>query len=104
MPSTERLKRQLLEFAILTFVTVVVWISYGVYTVLSQPVRTNVTAEELRPLPPLLSKDQLDVLSDRIAVGEDVLEGFSLSPSEVPLPPVTPTPSAASPSALPPTP
>src|SRR3990170_1137613 len=104
MPSSERLKRQLLEFAILTLVTVVVWIAYGVYSVLTQPVRTNVSAEELRPLPPVLMKDQLGGFSDRIVIGDDVLEQFSLSPSETPLPVFSPTPSPASPSSLPPTP
>ena len=103
MPSTERLKRQLLQFAILTFVTVLVWIGYGVYSVLTQPVRTNVSAEELRPLPSLVTKDQLGILSDRLSIGDDLLEQFSLSPLEAPAP-ISPTPFPASPSALSPTP
>ncbi len=96
MPSTERLKRQLLEFAILTFITVVVWIGYGVYAVLTQPVRTNVTAEELRQLPPLLTKAQLSDLGDRIVIDDDVLKQFLLSPSSSN---ILPAPTPASPSA-----
>jgi len=106
MPSSERLKRQLLEFGILTLITVIAWIGYGVYSVLTQPVRTNVSNEELRPLPPLLTTDQVGILRNRLSVGDDVLEQFSLSPSEIPSP-VTlpiPPPTSSSPSGLPSTP
>jgi len=101
MSSTERLKRQLLQLAILTFATVVVWIGYGVYSVFTKPVRTNVSAEELRPLPLLLTKDQLSLLKDRLTIDEGVLEQFSLSPSETVIPVASPTSSIASPSVLP---
>lgn len=77
MPSSERLKRQLLELSIVTLVTVIIWISYGVYAALSKPAATNVTAQELQPLPASLTSEQFGPLRDRIHIDEEALSSFS---------------------------
>lgn len=95
MPSSERLKRQLLELSIVTLVTVIIWVAYGVYSALSKPAETNVTAEELQPLPPIVTADQLTPLQDRVGISDEALSSFSLSSGTSALPPpITATPAS----------
>lgn len=97
MPSSERLKRQLLELSIVTLITVIIWIAYGVYAALTKPADTTVTAEELRELPPLLTAQQFDPLRDRLVISEEELERFTPFPvvGELPLPTPAPAPVAS---------
>ena len=79
MPSSERLKRQLFELSLVTLITVIIWIGYGVYSTLTKPVNTSVSATELRPLPPLLTKDQFEPLRSTLRLDEDQLSHFPIS-------------------------
>jgi hypothetical protein len=105
MPQRERLQRQLLELSIITLITVVIWIGYEVYNTLTSPVDTNVSARELRVIPPPLKSEQFESLRDRLVIDEETLNNFSVSsggllqvtPTPVPVP-ATPS-SQASPSA-----
>lgn len=98
MPSRDRLQRQLLELSIITFITVVVWIGYEVYTTLTMPVYTNVSAVELRVIPPPLNPEKFEPLRERFVIDEEVLSDFSPFSDEFPEIPVVPTPVPASPS------
>lgn len=98
MPSEERLKRQLLEFAIFTLITVFVWIGYSVYTALSQPAETNVSKEELLPLPPPLDSKRFAQLHERLIIDEEELIRFPIQ-GELALPTPIPLPELGSPAA-----
>ena len=107
MPSSERLRRQLFELSLVTLITVIIWIGYGVYSALTNPVNTSVSTAELRPLPPLLSKEQFEPLRSSLRLDENQLSNFPIS-SGLSVAPATSqtsaTPSAevsASPSAAP---
>lgn len=73
MKPAERVKRQLLELGILTLITVVVWIGYGIYSALTEPAEVSVTAEELRPLSTDINHSTLELLKNRLVVSEDDL-------------------------------
>ena len=97
MPSRERLQRQLLELSIITLITVVIWIGYEVYATLTSPVDTNVSADELRPIPPPLQSEKFEPLRDRLVIDDETLDGFTLSTGELPET-LGPTSAPASPS------
>lgn len=78
MKPAERVKRQLLELGILTLITVIVWIGYGVYGALTEPAQVSVTTEELRPLSIDINVDTLELLRGRLTVTEDGLQQFSI--------------------------
>jgi len=79
MPSSERLKRQLFELSLVTLITVIIWVGYGVYSALTKPVNTSVSTAELRPLPLLLTKDQFEPLRSSLRLDEDQLSTFPIS-------------------------
>lgn len=104
MPPKQKLMRQLLEISIATLVTIVIWISYGIYTALTKPADIRVTPEELKPLPGEINNEQISLLRKRLAINGEDLRSFSIISegeqiSEEPLPTETPTPAPASPSA-----
>lgn len=76
MPSSEQLKKQLLELGIITLITVIVWIAYGVYTALMQPSQTQVSKAELKPIPKNLNLEQLGLLKERTVIDDETLEIF----------------------------
>lgn len=76
MPSADQLKKQLLELGILTLATVVIWIAYSVYNVLTQPAQTQVSKEELQPLPKNIDLGQLDQLKQRLIIEEEELNNL----------------------------
>ena len=92
MPSVDRLKRQLLELGIITLVTVIVWIGYGVYSALTQPADVQVNKEELRSIPTNFKLEQLERLQERRFLSEEELESFSLSLATLESGQATPTP------------
>lgn len=107
MPTVERLKHQLMELGIITLITVIVWIGYGVYSALTDPANVQVSEEELRPMPKNLNLQQLEKLKDRLSLSEEQLKSFSPSEANVEIPPtieeiptVAPTPIPASPAAV----
>lgn len=79
MPSVERLKKQYLEFAVFTLITVIIWIGYGVYTALTHPADVAVSAEELRQLPSDLQIEELQKLKQRLSISEEELASFAPS-------------------------
>lgn len=99
MPSGDRLKRQLLELSIITLITVVIWIGYEVYTTLTHPVDTSVSAVELKPIPPPLKPEQFEPLRERLTIDDETLENFPiLTSGGFSAIPVAPTPTPATPS------
>jgi hypothetical protein len=80
MKPAERVKRQLLELGILTLITVIVWIAYGVYSALTEPAEVSVTDEELRALSTDIDFDTLDLLKSSLAVTEDDFRQLSARP------------------------
>lgn len=76
MPSVEQLKRQLLEMGILTLVTVLIWIGYGVYSALTNPSQSQVTKEELLPLPKNISLQQIEKVNERMVIEEPALRDW----------------------------
>lgn len=97
MPTTEQLKRQLLELSILTLVTIVIWTGYGIYSALTNPSESIVNEEELRDVPTGLNLGQFDNLRERLEITEDM---FSSLEARIGVPVSEETISAATPSSL----
>ena len=77
MPTVDQLKKQFLELGILTFITVFVWIGYSVYVALTQPSQTQVSKQELEPVPITIDLQLLEGLSERKGVSDTLLIDFS---------------------------
>jgi hypothetical protein len=73
MPTAEQLKRQLLELSILTLITIVVWIGYGIYSALTQPSEAMVSQRELSDVPTDLDLLQLNSLQERLVITDEMM-------------------------------
>lgn len=71
MPTSEQLKKQLLELGILTLVTVIIWTIYGVYNAITEPSQSSVSKEELQAVPTKLDLELLGRLKNRLIIDED---------------------------------
>lgn len=73
MLTEKQLKKQLLELSVFTLITVIVWISYEVYSALTKPSEAIVTKEELAKVPIDINMKELDKLRSRNVITEEML-------------------------------
>jgi hypothetical protein len=76
---------RLVTVAILTTLTVIFWIIYSLYDVLTSTPPVNVPPEILAPINPTLDKDALDSIQERVYFEENEAEIFII-PQETPTP------------------
>jgi hypothetical protein len=90
----------LVTIAILTVITVVFWIAFGVFRIFSAKSETSVPNEVLIPLDPTLDKDVVDKIGQRIYFDKGL--SFETVPVQTATPePEVSEPVVASPSASP---
>lgn len=81
---------------VITIITIVLWIIFGVYKLVSTPQDVNVPTEVLSPISPNLDQEALSSLQQRIFFTEGELGEISListpEPEESPSPSPSPTP------------
>jgi hypothetical protein len=81
---------------VITVITIVLWIIFGVYKLVSTPQDVNVPTNVLSPLSPTLNQEALNTLEGRIFFSEGELSGVNListpEPEESPSPTPSPTP------------
>lgn len=81
---------------IITVITIVLWIIFGVYKLVTTPQDIDVPSDILSPVTPTLDRDGLTALQQRIFFSEGELSGVNLvstpSPEESPTPTPSPSP------------
>lgn len=81
---------------IITVVTIVLWIIFGVYKLITTPQDVKVSNDILSPVNPTLNQEGLSALEQRIFFTEGELSGVNLvstpEPEESPSPSPTPEP------------
>lgn len=81
---------------IITVVTIVLWIIFGVYKLVTTPQDVNVSSDILSPVSPTLDQEGLSLLEQRLFFTEAELSGISIvstpGPEESPSPSPSPTP------------
>ena len=66
-------KRDILNFSVLTLVTVILWIGFELYHTYSQSTINEEVQSQLEPFNPSLDQDVLTSLSDRQTMSEDLI-------------------------------
>ncbi|QQS39006.1 hypothetical protein IPM62_00090 [Candidatus Woesebacteria bacterium] len=66
---------RLVTIAIMTTITVIFWVFFSVYSILTTKVAPSVSSEILAPLNPTLNSTVLNSLSDRIYVDDNEIIG-----------------------------
>ena len=81
---------------IITVVTIVLWIIFGVYKLVTTPQDVDVSDNILSPVNPALNQEGLSILEQRIYFSESELSGVNIvstpEPEESPSPSPTPEP------------
>ena len=62
-----------LVLAIMTLITVLVWIALDVYRIATKPTKTNVTEAELAPLTVKIDKETIDQLKNNLSFTQEEL-------------------------------
>ncbi len=88
----------IVTIAILTTITIVFWIFFGVYRVLTSEVVVNVPSEALAPINPTLDQSALGKLEERIFFEKNETIEFKKNPEQSA---VTPQPTEAIPTPSP---
>ena len=68
-----KLGKDALILSIMTLITVLTWIGFDVYRVFHQPLVTEVTEAQMRPLNPKLKLETLEALKNKISFSEEEL-------------------------------
>jgi len=88
----------LVTIAILTTITVAVWITYSVYRVLTSKPEPSIPKEILEPFTASFNSKEIDKLQEKLYFAKEQTEGLPISSSLTPSPSSIPV---ASPSATP---
>lgn len=81
----------LVILAILTVITIVIWIAFGVIRAFTKPEPIDVSSQALEPLSPNLNTESLNNLNQRIFFSEGQIGETTLT-TPTPSPTPTPTP------------
>lgn len=88
-PNQFKLKQDLLWVIILTFITIIIWISYSIYLAYNKSTIDPEVTALLEPLNPALNQKALDILASQIEIPSDftilVQQGSGESVMIVPL-------------------
>lgn len=86
--------------AVLTLITVVFWIVFGIIRIISQPEPVDVPSQVIEPLTPELDTEILSTLEGRVLFAESEIQTQILvsTPTPVPLEITTPSEISATPS------
>ncbi|MDP3955526.1 MAG: hypothetical protein Q8Q15_04170 [bacterium] len=79
---TKTFSKDILTLAILTIITVFVWIGVDVYRALRKPTPPNIPAEQLLPLNPKLETRVIDDLTNRQMLERETLINQETVPEE----------------------
>ncbi len=82
---------RLVTVAILTTITIIFWVFFDVYRILTAPSKIDIDPKLLEPFDPSLDLDSLDKLENRLFFEEGETSEFPLEKTPTITPPTTPT-------------
>lgn len=83
---------RLVTVAIMTTITIIFWVFFGVYNVLVSKPPVDVPPEILEPLDPTLDTEALGQIEQRVFFEEDEIEKFAAQTTPAQISTLTPTP------------